>query len=123
MRNYKADTVEDYISSAETYAQPHLRELRKIVKSTIPMAEEKISWGVPFYWHNGALAGFSVFKNHISFGLAFQLEKKDRDKLEAKGYGTGSKTIQIKFDQNIPVEDIKRILKYRENSNEAKKSQ
>lgn len=113
MRNYKAKDVESYIAASEIKAQPHLKELRKIIKSAIPKIEEKISWGVPFYRHSGLLAGFSAFKNHVSFGFAFTFENKDRKALEKKGYKTGSKTVQIRFDQKVPASDLKNILKAR----------
>ncbi len=49
MRNYRAQDVDSYIASSDAAARPHLKEPRKIIRSTIPNAEEKISWGIPFY--------------------------------------------------------------------------
>ncbi len=121
MRNYTAKDVDEYIASSEPEAQQTLKELRKIVKSTIPGADEKISWGVPFYRYNGLLAGYSAFKNHASFGLVFALDSSDREKLEKMGYATGKKTIQIRFDQEVPVTEIKKILLTRAKMNEEKK--
>ncbi|MFA6177424.1 MAG: DUF1801 domain-containing protein [Candidatus Paceibacterota bacterium] len=121
MRNYNAKDVDSYIASSEKEARPHLKELRKIIKSTIPKVEEGISWGVPFYKYHGLLGGFAVFKKHVSFGLAFVFEKKDREMLEKKGYKTGSKTVQIKFDQKIPTTEIKQILKKKAKINEVEK--
>lgn len=117
MRNYQAKNVPAYINSADKSAQPHLRELRKLVKATIPEAEESISWGVPFYKYHGLLAGFSAFKNHLTFGLAFVLADDDRQELEAKGYATGKKTVQIRFDQKLPTTIIQKILKKRAKAN------
>ncbi len=122
MRNYKAKDVDSYIASSDEKSRPTMKELRKIIKATIPKAEEGISWGVPFYKYHGVLAGFAVFKNHVTFGLAFALQSKDREALEKKGYGTGSKTIQIKFDQKIPTTIIKEILKAKAKANEAKRA-
>ncbi len=73
--------------------------------------EEGISWGIPFYKYHGILVGFSPFKNHVSLGFACILESSVRTMLEEKGYKTGSKTIQIKFDQKVPAIEIKQILK------------
>ncbi len=110
MRKYNAIDVDEYIASAEPIAQPILRELRKILLATVPEAEERISWGVPFYRYHGLLAGYSVFTNHASFGLAFALSTEAREVLEKKGYKTGSKTVQIKFNQKVPASDIKKLL-------------
>jgi len=122
MRNYSAEDVDSYIASSEPEAHPTLNELRKLIKSTIPKAEESISWGVPFYKYHGLLAGFAVFKNHVSFGLAFVLESKDREELAEKGYTTGKKTVQIRFDQKVPATAIAQILKAKAKMNEAKRT-
>ena len=120
MKNYKAKSVEEYITSSPEEARPHLEELRKTITSTISKVEEKISWGIPFYRYHGALVGFATFKNHVSFGLAFAFQTKDREILGKKGYITGSKTVQIKFDQKVPTLEIKQILKAQAKMNEAK---
>ena len=121
MRNYGAKDVDSYIASSRREARPKLEEIRKIIKSTIPKAEEGISWGVPFYKYHGVLAGFAAMKNHVSFGLVTVLQSKDRKMLEEKGYKTGKKTIQIKFDQKVPTTAIKQILKAKAKMNEAKR--
>ncbi len=111
MRNYKAKTVLEYIRHAHIESRQTLIELRKVVQEAVPNASEGISWGVPFYKYHGLLAGFSVFKNHATFGLCFQLDQKDIETLKKKGYKTGKKTIQIGFDQKVPTAVIKRMLK------------
>jgi len=120
MRNYKAKDVDEYIANSEPESRSTLKEIRKVIKSTIPKAEEGISWGVPFYKYHGLLGGFAVFKNHVSFGLAFALQNDVRKMLEKKGYATGSKTVQIRFDQKVPATAIKQILKTKAKMNEAK---
>lgn len=122
MRNYSAKDVDSYIASSDSEARPKLKEIREIIKAAIPKAEEGISWGVPFYKYHGVLAGFSAFKNHISFGFAAALQNKDREILEKKGYKTGKKIIQIKFNQKVPITAIRQILKARAKMNEAKRA-
>ena len=120
--NSKPKDVDSYIANSDREARPNLEELRKIIKSTIPEVEEGISWNVPFYKYHGALAGLAVYKNHVSFGLAAELQSEDRKTLEEKGYITGKKTIQIKFDQKVPTTAIKQILKAQAKMNEAKRA-
>lgn len=120
MKNYTVSTVDEYIASAPTEAQPKLRALRTLVKTMVPEVEESISWGIPFYKYYGALTGFAPYKNHISFGLGGPyLSNNTREDLEKRGYKTGSKTIQIRFDQDIP-EVITEIIKNQAALNEAK---
>lgn len=120
MRNYSAKDVDSYLAGSPEESRPHLTKLRKLITSTIPDVEEGISWGVPFYKYHGLLAGFAPFKNHVSFGLAFLLESNVRKTLEEKGYTTGKKTIQIRFDQKVPVSVIKQIIKAKAKMNEAR---
>jgi len=122
MKNYSAKDVDDYIASSIREAHSKLKEIRKIIKSTIPKVEEGISWGVPFYKYHGLLAGFAAFKNHASIWFpAAALQSKDRKMLEEKGYMTGKKAIQIKFEQKVPTAVIKKILKAQAKMNEAKR--
>jgi uncharacterized protein YdhG (YjbR/CyaY superfamily) len=43
MKNYNAKDVDSYIASSDIQARLKLEELQKIIKSTIPKVEEKIS--------------------------------------------------------------------------------
>lgn len=121
MRNYHAKDVTQYIASSPKEAHQTLNALRSLIKGAIPNVEEEISWGVPFYRSNGLLAGYAVFTHHVTFGLCFTFTKEDRETLESKGYKTGSKTVQIRFDDQIPEVILKRMLKARAKENKAKK--
>ena len=116
----KPKDVNSYIANSSTEARPILKEIREIIKSTIPKAEERIWYGVPFYNYYGELAGFAAYKKHISFGFgADVLQSKDREMLEKEGYKTGKGTMQIKYDQKVPTIAIKKILKAKAKINEA----
>ena len=119
----KPKDVDSYIANSGREARPILKEIREIIKSTIPKAEEKIWYGVPFYNYHGELAGFAVYKKHVSFGFgAGVLQSKDRKILEEKGYKIGKGTMKIKFDQKVPTTAIKKILKAKAEMNEAKRA-
>ena len=115
----KPKDVDSYIANSHKEARPTLKELREIIKSTIPAAEEGISYNVPFYKFHGAHVGFSAFKNHATFGIgADVLQSKDRKMLKEKGYKTGKETIQIKYNQKVPTTAIKQLLKAKVNEAE-----
>lgn len=118
MKNYKAKNVDEYTEGASKEAQPILKELRKIIKATIPEAEESINWDFPFYKYHGTLAHFAEYKQHVALGFGSDLQKKDILILEKKGYQTGQKRIQIGFDQKVPEKEIKQILKAQARMNE-----
>lgn len=109
-------SVNDYISNSNKEAISIMKEVKQLIQSTVPEAEEGISWNVPIYKYHGVLAGFDIAKKHVSFGID-SLSKEDREKLKEKGYKTGSKTIQIQFDQKVPVSIIKKLLKSQAQAN------
>ncbi|SHG31232.1 Uncharacterized conserved protein YdhG, YjbR/CyaY-like superfamily, DUF1801 family [Fodinibius roseus] len=112
----KPKDVDSYIANAPSRAHPILKELREIITSTIPEAEEGISYNVPFYKFHGVHVGFSAFKNHATFGIgADVLHSKNHKMLEEKGYKTGKETIQIKYGQKVPATIIKQLLKAKMN--------
>jgi len=98
-----------------------LKELREIVKKTIPEAEERISWGVPFYRYYGVLGGFATLKNHVDFGFYDYFSKEIREEFEEAGYVTGKKIVQIQFDQKVTVAMIRKLLKARAEVNRKRK--
>ncbi len=63
----KPKDVDSFIANAQTEARPILEELREIIKSTIPEADEGISYNVPFYKFDGVHVGFYAFKNHATY--------------------------------------------------------
>ncbi|AGB14930.1 hypothetical protein Halru_0284 [Halovivax ruber XH-70] len=105
------ETVDGYIADADEAARPTLRELRELVTSTVPEAEEGISYNVPFYRFHGTHVGITAFTNHATFGIgADALGSDDRDRLEAMGYDTGKETIQIGYEQDVPTAELTELL-------------
>lgn len=121
MTNYSAKNVDEYIAAAPDEARPHLKEMRTAVKSAIPKADEQIGYGKPYYKYHSWVAGFDVYKSHIGFEIwAEGLQKEDRAALEEKGYKTGSKTFQVRYDQKVPTAMIKKIVKDQARKSELK---
>lgn len=110
MTSKKPNTVDEFIDCSPKQSQEVMIKLKKLIEATEPNAESGISWNVAIYKYNGILAGFSLAKKHVSFGID-SLTEEMRKILEEKGYKTGKKTIQIKFDQEIPEAEIKKLIK------------
>lgn len=118
----KPKDVDSYIDNAGENARRTLEELREIITSTVPEAEERIHYNVPFYEFHGTHVGFSAFENHATFGIgADALRTEDRKTLEENGYKTGTETIQIRYDRAVPATEIQRLLEAK--VEEAKKAQ
>ena len=106
-------TVEDYIQSQEVSLQNRLLQLRALIISVVPQAEEKISYGMPSYHCHGPLIYFGAFKNHIGFYPTAQPIAKFAEKL--KDYKTSKGAIQLPNDEQLPLELIREIVQYRFN--------
>lgn len=117
MKDLKPTTIAEFINASVEESQEILRSLKKLIETTVPNAEGGISWNVPIYKYNGILAGFSLAKKHVSFGID-SLTTEMREILKEKGYKTGKKTIQIKFDQKVPTTEIKKLIKKQAKLNE-----
>jgi len=110
LEKIKYKTVDEYIQSSVSQSQRIMEHIKELIESTVPNAKGGISWNVPIYKFNGILAGFDVAKSHVSFGID-SLNEVTKKILETKGYKTGKRTIQIKFDQEVPKTEIIQLIK------------
>ncbi len=112
MKKTSYENVDSYIAGQTAESRPMLEKLRKTILSTVPDAEELIRWNAPFYKYHGFLAGFAAYKNHIRFGtVGSQIDDQMRKTLEEKGYIVLERAVQIRYNQNVPVPELIRILK------------
>ncbi len=115
-----AKDVDAFIKASPKETQTKLKQLRQVIKQTVPTAEEKISYKMPVYTYNGKwLVGFAGFKNHIGFygmsGIFFNQFKK-----ELAHFKTSKGTIQFPLDKPLPVALIKKLIRARMKVNKAK---
>jgi uncharacterized protein YdhG (YjbR/CyaY superfamily) len=114
----KPTTVDDYIKNAPKEVQEKLIEIRKIIKETIPDAEEKISYSMPYYGNKRPLAYFAYAKNHI--GLYIPPPIVEEHASELKKYKTSKSAVQFPLDEKLPVKLIQKLVKARIKKNETK---
>ncbi len=112
-------SVDEYIAAQPAAAQTRLRALRKIVKEVAPKAEEKLSYGIPYYSLGGRLVYFAAFKNHIGF---YPMKAAIRNfQKELAGYETAPGTVRFPLDKPLPLPLIRRIITFRTKENLAQK--
>jgi uncharacterized protein YdhG (YjbR/CyaY superfamily) len=107
----KATSVSAYIEAAPKAAQPHLRELRALLKQVAPSATEAIKWGSPVLEEERILFAYSAHRAHLNFMPTGSSLDPYREALAH--YKTGKDTIQLHYDQPIPKTLIRRIAKHR----------
>ncbi|MEN9599316.1 MAG: hypothetical protein RL596_1635 [Bacteroidota bacterium] len=111
MEAKKYKTVASYIADFDGQARARIDELRKIIQSVIPDAEEVISYNMPSYKLAKVVCYFAGYKNHIGFYptpkpiIAFAKELTK--------YKTSKGAIQFPLDKPIPKLLVKKIVKFR----------
>ena len=111
-------TVDEYIALAEPKVKKALKDIRKAIKTTVPNAEEVISYQIPGYKYHGMLVFFAAWKDHISlYPAPWSAEAL---KKEMSAYKGSKGTIKFPIDEPMPLTLIKRMVKYRVKENEAR---
>ena len=101
--------VDEYIAQAPDEAQEKLQELRAAIKAAAPEAEERISYGMPYYYYKGRLVYFQLWKKHIGFYVPTPVVEEH--KIELQGYETTDATIRFPLNEKLPLDLIKNWLK------------
>jgi uncharacterized protein YdhG (YjbR/CyaY superfamily) len=106
-------TVDEYISNFPTDVQRSLQSIRQVIKEIAPTAIESIAYGMPAYKIGGKpLIYFAGFKNHI--GLYPTPSGISEFSKEISQYKQGKGSIQFPLVKPIPIDLIKKIVKFRE---------
>ena len=106
-----ARQVKAYIDAAPIPARAMLRQLRSLIRTTVPEAEEKLSYGMPYYGLDGRLVYFAAFKSHVSVFLMGR--SKDAFAAETARWRTTANTMRFEFGERLPVTLLRRILRAR----------
>lgn len=103
----KWKTVDEYIDSQDEQVRSVLQEMRRIISSALPDAEECISWSMPTYRKGRNIIHFAAFKNHI--GLYPGGEAVTKFASELSGYSVSKGTVRFSYDEKLPEELIRKI--------------
>lgn len=111
--HYCADapaTIDEYIARQPESAQPRLRQLRDLLRATLPDAQERMSWQMPTFWKGRNLIHFACFKKHI--GLYPGPEAVTHFAEALSPYKCSKGAIQLPLDQPLPLELIEEIARW-----------
>ena len=93
-----------------------LRQIRRVIRAAAPKAEERISYGIPFYEHHGRVVYFAGYKNHV--GMYVIGRAKITYAKELKRYMTSQATVRFPIGHPLPVTLIRKLVKARVKENE-----
>jgi len=104
-------SIDEYIMTFPNEVQSALKELREAIKTAAPDAVEKISYQMPAFWQKGNLVYFAAYKKHIGFyPTAGGIEAF---KKELSVYKGAKGSVQFPMDRPLPLELIRKIVKFR----------
>lgn len=114
----KVKTVDEYIGRFPNDVQKVLQAVRDTIKAAAPEAKESIAYGMPAYKLNGPLVYFAGYKSHV--GLYATPSGHAAFAEELSKYKQGKGSVQFPIDQEMPLELISRIVKFRAEENRDK---
>jgi uncharacterized protein YdhG (YjbR/CyaY superfamily) len=110
-------TVDEYLKRLAPDQRKALQDVRQVILTTVPDAEEVISYQMPGYRYKGQLVFFAAFTNHCSlFGTSKQLLKTFEKELAP--FHTSGTTIHFTPDKPLPGSLVKKIVTLRKKQNE-----
>jgi uncharacterized protein YdhG (YjbR/CyaY superfamily) len=109
--NAQIDSIDTYIAQFPDDVQARLQKLRTTILNFAPGATEAMSYQIPTFKLNGNLVHFAAFKKHIGFypGAAGIAAFQD----ELAGYKSAKGSVQFPLDQALPLDLVKKIVKFR----------
>ena len=103
----KPRNIDEYIATQDESVQVKLTELRTVLRTALPDAEERISWSMPTYWKGRNIIHFAAAKTHIGLYPGDGAVAVFRDELAEFNVSKG--TIRLPYDQALPVDLIRKI--------------
>lgn len=122
MNKVKVATIDAYIALQPEAIRGRLEELRQLIRSEVPEAQETISYNMPAFKLQGMLVGFAAWKEHCGFYPWNGHTVADFAK-ELEGFTTSSGAIQLPYKDKLPVTLLKKIIRTRIKENVEKEKQ
>ena len=103
-------TIQEYIDSQEVNVRERLNTIYEAIRSAIPDAEERISWGMPTFWKGRNIIHFAPAKKHI--GLYPGPEAVEAFREQLKDYKTSKGAIQLPNNKELPLSLVAEIARW-----------
>ena len=105
----KPQSVDEYIAAQDETIQPKLNEIRTVLRSALPDAEERISWSMPTYRKDHNIIHFAAQKKHIGLYPGPEAVAYFSGRLDQAGLLYSKGSIQIPYSDDLPLELIAEI--------------
>lgn len=104
----KPQTINEYIAAAPPAAHGYAARVRAVIKKAAPEAEEKLSYGMPYYGYKGRLIYWGAYNSHI--GVYIMDAARQALAAEIKPYHKSKATLHFPLDQPLPEDLLEKIV-------------
>lgn len=105
-------SIDEYIAGFPDDVQPVLRQVRAIIREAAPDAQETISYQIPTFTLAGRhLVYFAGHRKHVAVYPAPVANPAFAEEMAV--YGSGRGTAKFPLGKPLPVEVIRKIVKFR----------
>jgi len=103
-------SIDEYIAACPPDSQDYLRRIRKLIRTLVPDAKEKISYQMAAFERNGRnLIHFAGWKKHVS--LYPVPAGSEAFESQIAKYAGGKGTVKFSLDEPLPLKLIERVIK------------
>jgi uncharacterized protein YdhG (YjbR/CyaY superfamily) len=111
-------TIDEYLAAFPREVRARLEQLRKVIGEAAPGAEERISYRIPTFSLCGNVVHFAGYGRHVGFYPGPSGIKKFARELSA--YASAKGSVQFPHDRPLPLDLIRKIVRFRLEENLAK---
>ena len=103
-------SIDEYIAACPPDSHAYLRQIRKLIRSLVPDAKERISYQMAAFERNGKnFIHFAGWKKHVSlYPVPAGSEAFER---QIAKYMHGKGTVKFALDEPLPIKLIERVVK------------
>lgn len=117
------ENIDDYILLFPEEVQEKLQEIRKVIHTQNPEIEEYIGYQMPaFKYKKKPLVYFAGYKKHIGFYPGAEGIRRFETDFKERKYKFSKGAVQFPVNDEVPVDLINKMVKFRMEEIENKKS-
>lgn len=97
-----AKSVQEWIDESEGWQKTYLLQLRQIIQTTVPDAQEALKWGQPCYSRNSLFCYLQRAKKHVTLGFQNGAQLDDPGSILV---GEGKQMRHLKFELGTTIDE------------------
>lgn len=101
------NAIDEYIAKQSEDVKPYLKQIRDVIKSALPDAQERISWRMPTFWSKQNIIHFAAYKNHIGIYPGDKAIEFFSEFLTE--YKTSKGALQLPYNKPLPLDLIAKM--------------